>query len=99
MYVCSGDPNVDALGALGLESDALGLESGALGLESDALGLDSDALGLDSDALGVVGSVPAALEEWGVSDVDLEGPVLQGFVAVASLPKLKSNLRMVLPAK
>tara|TARA_Y100000996_G_C22498649_1_gene633438 strand:+ start:121 stop:369 length:249 start_codon:yes stop_codon:yes gene_type:complete len=65
----------------------------------DALGVDSDALGLDLDALGVVGSVPAALEEWGVSDVDLEGPVLQGFAAVALLPKLKSNLRMVLPAK
>jgi len=65
----------------------------------DALGVDSDALGLDLDALGVVGSVPAALEEWGVSDVDLEGPVLQGFAAVASLPRLKSNLRMVLPVK
>ena len=89
---------MDALDALGLESGALGLESGALGLESDALGLDSDALGLDSDALGVVGSVPAALEEWGVSDVDLEEGV-SGFAAVASLPTLKSNLRMVLPAK
>ena len=76
MYVCSGDPNVDAL---------------------DALGLESGALGLDLDALGVVGSVPAALEEWGVSDVDLEEGDFS--VAVASLPKLKSNLRMVLPAK
>ena len=63
----------------------------------DALGVDSDALGLDSDALGVVGSVPAALEEWGVSDVDLEEGDFSA--AVASLPKLKSNLRMVLPAK
>lgn len=81
-------------------SDAVDVDVDADALDAlDALGVDSDALGLDSDALGVVGSVPAALEKWGVSDVDLEGPVLQGFVAVASLPKLKSNLRMVLPAK
>ena len=67
----------------------------ALGLESDALGLESDALGLD---LGVVGSVPAALGEWDVSGVNLRGGV-SGFAAVASLPRLKSNLRMVLPVK
>ena len=78
--------------------DALDLESDALDLESDALDLESDALGLDSDALGVVDSGPAALEKWGVSDVDLEEGV-SGFAAVASLPRLKSNLRMVLPVK
>lgn len=88
MYVGSDAGDVDVDAGASSPSDAL-----------DALGVDSDALGLDLDALGVVGSVPAALEEWGVSDVDLEGPVLQGFAAVASLPKLKSNLRMVLPAK
>ena len=77
--------------------DALDLESDALDLESDALDLESDALGLDSDALGVVGSVPAALEEWDVSGVDLRGGDFS--VAVASLPRLKSNLRMVLLAK
>ena len=85
---------LDVLDAL----DALDLESDALGLESDALGLESDALGLDLDALGVVGSVPAALGEWDVSGVNLRGGV-SGFAAVASLPRLKSNLRMVLLAK
>ena len=46
---------------------------------------------------GVVNSAPAALGKWGVSGVDLEEGA--SAAAVASLPRLKFNLRMVLPAK